>query len=66
MTIPHLNGKPRDQIDRETGISKGKVSNIIKEWKNGIRIPNVEGLRDFTVTVKKSGISIGQCAEVIE
>jgi hypothetical protein len=59
----YLNGKSRDDIAKETGISTGKVSNIIKEWKNKIGIPNVEELRDFTIAVKKSGISIGQCAE---
>jgi hypothetical protein len=59
----YLNGKTRDDIAKETGISTGKVSNMIKEWKNKIGIPIVEELRDFTIAVKKSGISIGQCAE---
>ena len=59
----YLNGKSRDQIAKETGISTGKVSNIIKEWKKGIDIPNVEELRDFAIEVKKSGISVGQCAQ---
>jgi hypothetical protein len=59
----YLNGKSRDDIAKETGISTGKVSNIIKEWKNKIGIPIAEELRNFTIAVKKSGISIGQCAE---
>ncbi|MER5176617.1 MAG: hypothetical protein ABJB76_06350 [Candidatus Nitrosocosmicus sp.] len=59
----YLNGKSRDQISKETGISTGKVSNVIKEWRHGIDIPNVEELRDFATEVKKSGISVGQCSQ---
>ena len=61
MIQGYLNGKSRDQISKETGISTGKVSNVIKEWKSKIDIPNVEELRDFVTEVKKSGISVGQC-----
>ncbi len=74
MTIPalptkalviqgYLNGKTRDSISKEIGISAGGVSNTIKEWKREIRIPEIEALRDFTITVKKSGLSIQQCAQ---
>ena len=59
----YLNGKSRDQISKEVGISTGTVSKIIKEWKNRIGIPNVEELRDFAILVKKSDITIEQCAE---
>ena len=40
----YLNGKSRDQIVKEVGISTGKVSNTIKDWKLRIGIPNVEEL----------------------
>ncbi len=63
MIQGYLNGKSRDQIAKETGISTGKVSNIIKEWKRRIGIPNVEDLRNFATDVKKAGISVGQCAQ---
>ena len=59
----YLNGKSMDQIVSETNVSKGKVHYIINDWKNGIGIPNIEDLRDFSVTSRKSGISIGQCAQ---
>jgi hypothetical protein len=59
----YLNGKSRDQIAKETGASTGKVSNTIKEWKMGISIPGIDELRAFAITVKKSGISMAQCAE---
>lgn len=59
----YLNGKSRDQIAREINISTGNVSNIIKGWKNEVRISNIEEIRDFVVLVKKSGISIEQCVQ---
>jgi hypothetical protein len=58
----YLNGKSRDQIAKETKISTGNVSNTIKEWKMGISIPGIDELRVFAITLKKSGISPGQCA----
>jgi hypothetical protein len=58
----YLDGKSRDQISRETGISTGKISNLVKDWKDGIDIPNIEEVREFAIAVKKSGMSMGQCA----
>jgi hypothetical protein len=59
----YLNGKTRDQIAFDVGISGGKVSGIIKDWITEIGKPNVEDLRDFAATVRKSGISPMECAE---
>ncbi len=59
----YLNGKTLNQIVNETGISKDKVHYSIKNWKNKVGIPNVEEVRDFTVLVRKSGMSIKQCAQ---
>jgi DNA-binding CsgD family transcriptional regulator len=59
----YLNGKTRDQIAQDAGISQGMVSGIIKEWATRIGIPIAEEARDFDVTVRKSGLSIKQCAE---
>ena len=59
----YLNGKTRDSISKEIGISAGGVSNTIKEWKREIRVPEIEALRDFAITVKKSGLSMQQCAQ---
>ncbi len=63
MIQGYLNGKTRDQIALDVGISGGKVSGIIKDWISEIGKPNVEDLRDFVVTVRKSGISVKECAE---
>ncbi len=56
-------GKTLNQIVNETSISKGKVHYLIDNWKNNLGIPNIEEVRDFVVTVRKSGISIKQCAQ---
>ena len=59
----YLNGKTRDSISKEIGISTGGVSNTIREWKREIRVPEIEALRDFAITVKKSGLTMQQCAQ---
>ena len=58
-----LSGKSRDQIAKETGVSTGKVSYIINDWKRGIGISDIEEIRAFAITVKKSGMSMAQCVE---
>ncbi len=52
----YLNGKTRDQIATDVGISGGKVSGIIKDWTAEIGKPNVESMRDFATMLNKSGI----------
>ena len=52
-----------DQIVSETNVSKGKVHYLINDWKNEIGLPYIDELREFSVTVRKSGISIGQCVQ---
>ena len=50
-----------NQISHETGISKGKVHYSITDWKK--KISDIDEIRCFTVLVKKSNISIEQCAQ---
>jgi hypothetical protein len=59
----YVNGKPRDDIANEVGLSAGTVSNTIKEWKLAIGNSDATEIRDFSVMVKKSGISILQCVQ---
>ena len=59
----YLKAKPRNKIAVDNRTSAGNVSNILKDWKKRIGIPNVEELREFVVAVKKSGITIEQCAQ---
>ncbi len=50
-----------NQIVDETSISKGKVHYLITDWKN--KISDIDKIRDFTVLVRKSDMSIQQCAQ---
>ncbi len=59
----YLKGKTHNQIANETGISKGKVQYLVDNWKNNIGLPNIDEIRDFVVMVRKSSISIKQCAQ---
>lgn len=57
-----LNGKQGDINAKELCISTGKVSAIIKEWKKRIDAPDIDELRDLAVIIRKSGMTIEQCA----
>ncbi len=59
----YLNGKTRDQIATDVGISGGKVSGIIKDWAAEIGKPNVEAMREFATILNKSGIPAKQCSD---
>ncbi len=59
----YLNGKTRKQIAIDNNTSTGNVSNITNEWKRRIGISDGEEIRDFAKTVKKSGLSVKQCAD---
>ena len=52
-----------NQIAIETGISKGKVHYLIKKWKDKVGSSDIEEIKEFAGLVKKSGISIDQCAK---
>ena len=59
----YLQGKSMNQIVDETSISKGKVHYLINDWKKKIAISDIDEIREFTVLVRKSNISIQQCAQ---
>ena len=59
----YLNGNSMDQIASETNVSKGKVHYLINNWKKEIGEPDIGTLREFSIKVRKSRISIGQCAQ---
>ena len=58
-----LNGKSFAEISNEDNISKGSVHNIINIWTAQIGVPDIDELREFSVIVRKSGITIKQCAQ---
>ena len=59
----YLSGHSRDEIAEETGVAPGSVSNKVNEWKKRIDAPDIEELRRFAVNMKKSGITMKQCAK---
>lgn len=61
----YLNGKPRDQIALDAGISAGTALGIIKDWISRTGIPNVEELRDFAVILKKPESQSGNAQRAI-
>ena len=52
-----------NEIVRETPVSKGTVNNIIQDWRSNIVGTNIEEIRAFTSEVRKSGITIEECAQ---
>ncbi len=59
----YLNGKSFAEIADENNIAKGSVSNIINTWTDQIGIPDIAALREFSTMIRKSGITIKQCAQ---
>jgi regulator of replication initiation timing len=57
-----LNGIERDKIAFGHGLSAGAVTNIVNEWRHSIDFPVADELRELAVTLKKIGITPGQCA----
>ncbi len=54
---------PFAEISDENNIAKGSVSNIINTWTAQIGIPDIDALREFSTLIRKSGITIKQCAQ---
>jgi hypothetical protein len=59
----YLNGKTRKQISEDNNTSTGNVSNITNEWKRRIGKPEAEEIRELVSLVRKSGLSVKQCAD---
>ncbi|HYF99459.1 MAG TPA: hypothetical protein VD815_05165 [Candidatus Saccharimonadales bacterium] len=59
-----LSGKSRDNIALNNGISTGKVSNIINEFRSG-EIKDMDLLRATAVTMKKEGLELNDLSSAI-
>jgi hypothetical protein len=57
-----LQGKPRNDIATESGISSGAVTNIVNELRYNLGLAAADELRELAVTMKKVGITAAQCA----
>ena len=56
-----LKSKTLDQINEETGRSKGSIFNTVHAWKKDIGEDNVEEIRRFIKILNHSDISINEC-----
>jgi cell division protein FtsB len=57
-----LQGRPRNDIAAEIGLSSGAVTNMVKEWRNNLGFGLADELRELAVTMKKVGINAIHCA----
>ena len=57
-----LQGKTRDEIATDNGLSAGATTNIINEWRQGLGLMATDEPRQFAITLRKTGITIAQCA----
>lgn len=57
-----LSGWPRDKIAGELSIGAGTVSNIVTMWIQEVGAPTAEALRELSVEIRRSGMSIRECA----
>jgi hypothetical protein len=57
-----LEGKPRNDIAADNGLSEGAVTNIVNEWKHNLGFSLADDLRELAVTMKKVGVTASQCA----
>lgn len=57
-----LRGEQRDKIAGDNDLSAGAVTNTVNEWRQALGFYLADQLRDFAVTLRKLGITPGQCA----
>ena len=57
-----LEGKPRNDIAADNGLSDGAVTNIINEWKHNLGFSLADDLRELAVTMRRVGVTASQCA----
>jgi hypothetical protein len=58
-----LQGLIRDEIAPITNVSTGAISNTIRKWNARIQAPDIEVIRNFMKLIRKSGITLSECAE---
>jgi hypothetical protein len=57
-----LNGESRNDIVIKRSMGSGTVYNIIQEWRIGIGVQKADRLRDIALQLKKTGLSVTDCA----
>ena len=56
-----LKGEQRDKIAAAMGLGAGTISAIICAWKAEIGAPNADALRQFSIELRRLGITASQC-----
>ncbi|MGD1834412.1 MAG: coiled-coil domain-containing protein [Nitrososphaeraceae archaeon] len=56
-----LKGKSRDEIANRNRISTGAVSNIIEEYRNNLNGYEIDALRQLSISINKSNLTMDQC-----
>jgi hypothetical protein len=57
-----LSGDSRDRISADNNIGAGTVTNIIKEWKKGVKDSEYDSIGELAVSLKKQGIGLSELA----
>jgi predicted nucleic acid-binding Zn-ribbon protein len=57
-----LQGRPRNDIAAQNGLSTGAVTNIVNEWRQSLGDKAADELRGFATTLKNIGITASECA----
>jgi hypothetical protein len=57
-----LSGESRNDIAIKRSIGNGTVYNIIQKWRIGIGVTKADRLRDIAIQLKKTGLSVTDCA----
>ena len=63
VIIKYIHALSMNEIVRETPLSKGTVNNIIQDLRSKIEGIDIEEIRAFTYELRKSGITIEECAQ---
>ena len=53
-----MQGRPRNGISGENGLSQGAVTNIVNEWMHNLGFPIAE---ELATTLRKVGSTASQC-----
>lgn len=59
----HVLGYARDDIATMLRVSTGSVSNIVGRWRKRNEIPDVDEIRQFMRTIRKTKLTLKQCSE---
>ena len=57
-----LQGRSRNDIAAQNGLSTGAVTNIVNEWRQSLGDKAADELRGFATTLKNIGITASECA----